>query len=336
MTDPITPASGKPRRRLLRNAVFAFVLVGAISGLGVAWWLRCPGEGWPSYDPLASLPVWSIDSDESSRLVVFGDTQPTLGPEGLQWHEKAAVMRDRILSLDPLVVLHIGDLVDAFGARQDGHSDRLPLMWSGFLDFYRPLLERAPLLPAYGNHDVGCDGFERVFRLPDDAGTERFWTLVLGPVRIIALDSNAMEEIVPGGRQARWFDQVMAVSETPQTLVMFHHPPFTIGPSDARDRLPIHDLLRPHASRLTAAFCGHDHLYYRTRRDGIPYFVTGGGGYYLSHPRAEKVAHILPDDRYGRFHHVLAVDLAPDRTTVRCIQEDGSVFDEVEVWPRDR
>ena len=73
-----------------------------------------------------------------------------------------------------------------------------------------------------------------------------------------------------------------------------HHPPFSIslhgGQRDLRERwTPLFERYG-----VTAVFSGHDHCYERAERNGVHYFVSGGGGAPL----------------YGRGQRAAAIDKA--------------------------
>src|SRR5437660_385864 len=60
----------------------------------------------------------------------------------------------------------------------------------------------------------------------------------------------------------------------------YHHPPFMIYEKRKAEadkiRANIHPLLVQ--LKFCAAFCGHQHAFYSTVRDGLRYVVTAGGG----------------------------------------------------------
>lgn len=308
----------------VRRGVTVTFAIGVLVAGVVVWrgWLAPVGP-WTTYAPLESLPHWAPDG--KARFVVLGDTQPQWRDGGVAWHPKARVMRDRVRELAPELVVHVGDLVDASDAQLTDASV-IPDLWRGFLDFYAPVLEIAPLLPVRGNHDIGRDGWVNTFELPEGAGTERFWKLDIGPIRFIALDTNLPAELVLGGRQSIWFERVMREPGPRDTFVLMHHPPVSVGPTDAATYRMVRRLVTSHASRVTAVFCGHDHLYHQAERDGVRWFVTGGGGWYLSDVRAHKATAAPASDVFMSVHHVLLVETDPTSVSISCVDEHGAVI----------
>lgn len=131
--------------------------------------------------------------------------------------------------------------------------------------------------PAMGNHDWDIDGLPRwqnYFVLP---GNERYYSIVRGPVEFFIVDSDSRE---PDGNtsnslQAVWLQGALAASTARWQIVAFHHPPFTSG--NTHGGSPARDW--PYAAwGADAVLSGHEHLYERLARNGIPYFVIGNSG----------------------------------------------------------
>jgi 3',5'-cyclic AMP phosphodiesterase CpdA len=95
-------------------------------------------------------------------------------------------------------------------------------------------------------------------------------------------------------------------------IVCFHEPPFSVGPHG--DNFEVQRTLHPLFVRyhVPLVFCGHDHLYYHTKRDGVVYVVTGGGGAPLYPPVNTQYG--IPGDVYKTTYHI-----------VRCVATGGSI-----------
>lgn len=130
--------------------------------------------------------------------------------------------------------------------------------------------------PSMGNHDwdAGLTGWEAFYTLP---GNERYYSIVLGPVEFFMVDSDSRE---PDGNtsnspQAAWLQSALASSTAQWQIVFLHHPPFTSG--NTHGGSAVRDW--PFAAwGADAVFAGHEHLYERLTKYGIPYFVNGFGG----------------------------------------------------------
>jgi len=154
-------------------------------------------------------------------------------------------------------------------------------------DFILPYLGTYPatlgtrnrFFPTLGNHDweaPGAKPYLDYFTLP---GNERYYDVVRYPVHVFALDSDPHE---PDGtssvsQQAQWLQGRLSASALPFRIVVLHHAPFSSGPngSDASMQWPYRSW------GASAVLAGHDHLYERIVRDGLPYVVNGAGGYEL-------------------------------------------------------
>jgi hypothetical protein len=112
-------------------------------------------------------------------------------------------------------------------------------------------------------------------------------------------------------------------------IVPFYHKAiFSVGPHathhDIWELRPVlHDLFRKYGVQL--AFQGHDHLYYRTIRDGVTYVVTGGGGAPLYGPNHTELG--VPGDVYESVNHFCLGDVFADRVEVTAYRKDLSVLD---------
>ena len=130
--------------------------------------------------------------------------------------------------------------------------------------------------PLLGNHDWDPDHIKPYldyFKLP---GNERYYDFEDGPIHIFILDSDPNE---PDGRgydsmQAGWLEERLETAGAPWKVIFLHHPPF-VSSRRGEDQ----EMQWPYASwGADTVIAGHDHLYERLQRDGIPYIVNGLGG----------------------------------------------------------
>jgi 3',5'-cyclic AMP phosphodiesterase CpdA len=240
------------------------------------------------------------------RFIVYGDTR-----------SDDAVHRDvvaKIISLHPEFVLQTGDLVD---------NGQDAVQWRGFDAITKPLRNaHIAYYPARGNHDMGVY-YQREVREPFDSGNPYYYAFTRHGARFIVIDSMDPNEFDPSSDQYRWLIRELTTAHRSEHpfYVMFHESPISVGPHgptpDAKKYLmPLFVKYRP-----TAVFCGHDHLYYRTRRDGIYYFVSGGGGAPLYPPINSGLA--IPGDVYASVHHVIVFDVDGARVTATAIPVDA-------------
>jgi Icc protein len=136
---------------------------------------------------------------------------------------------------------------------------------------------RAPVYLLPGNHD-DRDGMRRHFALPPTDGPTLSYVADLGPVRLVALDTQDPGH--GGGRvddeRLRWLDRALGENRSTPTLLAMHHPPVVtaIPGMDAigipeRDRLALAEIVSHHPQvQLIAA--GHVHRALLGRLGGAP------------------------------------------------------------------
>ena len=138
--------------------------------------------------------------------------------------------------------------------------------------------------PTLGNHDWRVETIQPhydYFTLP---GNERYYDFERGPVHFFIIDSDDHEPdgITQDLIQAAWFKETITPSTAPWKLVMMHHPPYSSSSKYDDDK----DMQWPFAKwGADAVFAGHAHLYERLYYDGIPFFVNGLGGRWLTIPK---------------------------------------------------
>ncbi len=273
---------------------------------GAAWLTLQAAVAAAPARPHPAAHIKQIRGGGHYMFIAYGDTRSY--PDD---HRKviAAIVR-----LHPEFVLQTGDLV-ATGTNA--------AQWAEFDAITKPLRDaRIAYYPARGNHDVGPYYASRVSE-PFDSGNTYYYAFTRHGSRFLMLDSMDPDEFAPGSAQYEWIVNELAKAQKTalNTFVLFHEPPYSVGPhGPTPDALRyLHPLFVKYKPR--AVFCGHDHLYYRTTRDGVTYFVTGGGGAPLYTPdRAAQVA--IPGDVYASVHHVIRCDVDGSRVTFTAVALD--------------
>lgn len=246
------------------------------------------------------------------RFIVYGDcrSNPDI-------HRRVV---ERMLTVEPrpALVFQTGDLVG------DGKDEAL---WTQALDIIAPLREFADYYPAMGNHDRGVRDLQAKFDLPAEPPVT-WYTFARDDCRFIVLDTNTIRH--PGDEaQIGWLTETLAEATEPHVFVFQHHPAYSIGdyaPGDPGVEARLHPVLEQ--SFVTAVFCGHDHGYYRTERDGVRYLLTAGGGAPLYDQDASLAQ---PGDVFAKVHHFVVVDVAGRSVTAEAIDLDGNVIDRVDL-----
>lgn len=260
-----------------------------------------------------SFRVGTAPDQKSFRFVAFGDTRT-----GHAVHRSVveAISREEID-----FVVHTGDMVERGGIKEQ---------WDWFFQIERPLLRRAPVLPAVGNHDAsGRDYFERYFLHNEWTRGRRYFATDWGNLRLIAIDGGI--ECRSGCEQYTFAEQALASGAAAgKLMVMFlHYPPYSSGNhgSHLGVREPIAALSRRYGVELVLS--GHDHNYERTLPiDGTTYVVSGSAGAPIRPVRPQSFTASARTEP----HYVL-VDVDGDRMTLRAINLAGEVFDSQVILP---
>lgn len=236
----------------------------------------------------------------------------------------------RTMRGDHAFLLHLGDMVPTGGD---------PSQWTTFLRIAAPILERMPIVPVLGNHEIiapsGPQLYRERFALPD-GGQKAYYVFDHGGVRILVLDSNApLEAGTPQHDFAlRELERASSDAGLSALVVALHHGPFSSGRHGELEVMHTSGLLDAmRRARVDLVFSGHDHIYERGQADGLKYIVSGGCGspLYPSNAREPYQLAFVP-----AYHHVrvtvssgrFEVDVlgADARRIERCTFERGRDF----------
>src|ERR1700685_31877 len=149
---------------------------------------------------------------------------------------------------------------------------------------------KIPVYPALGNHELRVDekvGLAHYFERFPDLQNNRYYSARAANTLLLMLDSSLDET---SGPQGQWLIHELETlpADVDFVCVILHHPPYTgsseetEGGHSARhtEEALAHVLedRQKHMHARIVVIGGHVHNYERFERDGIPYFVTGGGG----------------------------------------------------------
>ncbi len=203
-------------------------------------------------------------------------------------------------------VVVTGDLVD---------DAEVEAQWLEVRDILKDLRSRVGYYCAVGDHDPGSKNyFER-----EMGETRMYYDKREGDVHLFILDSRSKFTDAP---QIEWLKKTANASTAKHKFAVFHHPPFMIY----EKRMNEADAIRPNIHPLLvelkfcAAFCGHQHAFYSTKRDGLRYVVTAGGGAPL---RNIDPKHGQPGDLARKFYHWVGLKFAGPRIDARVYNEHG-------------
>ncbi|TWT34857.1 Alkaline phosphatase precursor [Blastopirellula retiformator] len=194
---------------------------------------------------------------EPFSFIYFGDAQNNLRS---MW---SRVIREAHRDAPKAAfLLHAGDLVNR-GA-QDAE-------WGEWFGAGGWLNAMTPSVAVPGNHEQAKDEdgeryltkhWRPSFAFPEHGPRgleESCYTLVYHNLRIIALNSNEMQE-----EQTAWLEKVLAENTSPWVVCTFHHPIFATA--QTRDNAELRKLWKPLFDRykVDLVLQGHDHSYGRT------------------------------------------------------------------------
>lgn len=220
---------------------------------------------------------------------------------------------------DAEFVINTGDLVS--------NGNEQPL-WDLWFESLRELLSVRVLMPAIGNHEENSPLYFEQFALP---GREAWYSFDYGNAHFVVLST----ETALTGEQLEWLEDDLSRCNSTWRFAIFHRPMYSSGyhGSDLSVRRAWEETLVRHGVDL--AFCGHNHIYERTRPvgpeeggHGIVHIITGGGGAGLHELGAviESYTEIAVSE-----HHYVLVNIKGGSLVLESRLPDGTVFDRVEV-----
>lgn len=210
-------------------------------------------------------------------------------------------------------------------------------LWRRYFAVAAPLLRSAPMYPALGNHELRGDPdashFFRYFVLPGAEQPRRkvvYYAFRYSNAVFIALDGNRPYD----PEQGDWLERTLAQASSDRSVrhifVFLHQPPYAVGGycGSARAQKRFVPLFSRY--RVRAVFGGHEHAYQHLERDGVRYFISGGGGaplYLRADPCSEADQRALR--LFRAEHHYLRVRVKGDEALLTAINKSGQVMEQV-------
>ncbi len=270
-------------------------------------------------------------------FIAYGDTRGDGAESVSPLHEDIVQL---FCQHDPEFVIHTGDMVrsGAEAYQWDDFNDTISVLWN---------LE-IPMYGAPGNHEIYSDGvtppdeglvmyqsfFDYTDVIEEPGETELFYSFDEHGIHFISLNTATDwvggEGYVCATEQMEWLEDDLA-EEHNFTVVFFHYPAWSVR-LDRPDRWAqaesirntFHEIFVEHGVDLV--FNGHDHLYYRTCRNGTQYVITGGGGAPLTDVQREGTVWQDGDVGFGEYHYCIAV-LVEDQLDVEVYLLNGTLAD---------
>ena len=286
----------------------------ALVGIGFYWRDTIRGE-----ILRIRLPNAAPAAVGSVRFAVVGDYG-----SGSQAQRDVAIM---IASWNPSFITTLGDNNYPSGGA-DTIDQNVGRVYQQYIFPYRGThgsgadVNRFFPIPGHRDWDspAGLKPYVDYFTLP---GNERYYDFIWGPVHFFMLDTDERE---PDGAsstsaQAEWLRRSLSLSSAPWKLVFAHHAPYT------SHKVPDIEYMRwPFRSwGADAVLSGYYHVYERLLVDGLPYFVNGAGGLWVSH-FGEIDAH--SQFRYREDFGAMLVDASSAQIVFRFVSRTGTIIDE--------
>ncbi|MCX7856631.1 MAG: metallophosphoesterase [Deltaproteobacteria bacterium] len=204
---------------------------------------------------------------------------------------------------------HTGDVI---------HKPGSEAQWDRFLEIVGEEME---FHISLGNHDVNSAKSLMVYR--NRIKKPPYYSFESGDAIFLILCTELpKEEAKIAGTQKSWLVEKLKKNYN-YKFVFLHRPlfPTIFGKSFCLDRFPeerdsLHKLFSENG--ITCVFSGHEHIYNRTKRDGVTYLTTGGGGSRL----------LVPVEEYGGFHHYLLAKRSKDGYIFSVFDLKGRIRDE--------
>ncbi len=247
------------------------------------------------------------DAARPFTFVVYGDTR-----NGNQLETEVAA---DVLAEAPELALHTGDLVPT------GDDDQ---SWPLFFAHEAALLKSVPVYLVVGNHELYRDPngehVRRYFAPPDGGRERRYYSFRWGAaVRMVVMDGNGQFD-----EQTAWLTETLEAAQREHArhvFVFVHQPPLSTGGHCGAAVLQKDWVALFEHYQVRAVFAGHDHCYERLERNGIRYFVTGGGGAAVYEERQSCAPYDVDARRvYSAEHHYLRVRVSGDDVEVAAVR----------------
>ncbi|MEV4377034.1 discoidin domain-containing protein [Streptosporangium sp. NPDC049644] len=284
----------------------------------ISFWQSLEGS-WASVSETAAL---GPDGGQGGEQVVVaaGDMVTTCQGSDCA-HTRTS---DRVLAIDPAVVLTLGD-----NQYENGTYDE-------FTRYYAPTWGRfkARTKPTPGNHEYGLGdgaaGYFEYFGAAAKPAGKSWYSFDLGNWHIVSLNSETSR--TAGSEQVTWLQNDLARNTKPCVLAYWHRPLFSSGSSHGNfpNMRPFWDAL--YGVRADLVLSGHDHDYERFAKQkptaepsssGIRQFIVGTGGA-STKPfgtiRANSEKRLLANG-------VLKLTLAAGGYSWQFVRYDGAVLD---------
>ncbi|MDF3000326.1 MAG: putative phosphohydrolase, partial [Bacillota bacterium] len=290
-----------------------------------------------------------LDSTDDFQFLYLGDVQTkasnSMADDFSEWSAliKGAVERNPKTAF----LLQGGDLINQGSDLKE---------WQALLSRGEATLSTVPFLSVPGNHEANGDTtgkpelWSGIFNLPKngpDGFSEEFYSFDYGDSHILCLNSNVLsdEQLNLGSMTAKDFDRIkswmvndLERSDKTWNIVVLHHPAYSVASDPVAERVlsewaPIFE-----DYNVSLVFCGHQHVYMRTKamfdrdvstKSGITYIMGNSGSKFYSVADQEYAAKML-----GNVSNYQRVQVSSEEITVTTFDAEGTELDSAVITPR--
>ncbi|ATW24907.1 fibronectin type III domain-containing protein [Candidatus Formimonas warabiya] len=222
--------------------------------------------------------------------------------------------------------------------------------WQMFLAQATNVFSQLPMLAVPGNHESNSastgkpEMFLDFLAMPLNGPSgfkEEFYSYDYGNCHIVGLSSSIFmnEQLLKGGmteedfdRIADWLEEDLANSDAKWKIVVMHHPAYAVvsDPTAA-------EVLENWApifveAQVDLVFCGHQHIYMRTKPiQGVTYVMGNSGSKHYA-PADVPYSQVMIEDT-STYQIVTAEE---DSLTMNTYDAAGDILDTVTLLPKDR
>ncbi len=262
------------------------------------------------YNPIPKMELLRKKNGENvdkMHFLVFGDSK------GTEFFKQVLSRAD---SLNPEFCLTTADLVKKGGGER-GKKDYEQLDKDGGW-----FMKKYPMWPTVGNHesfggDDAMRNFSNFFGIEHD-----LYSFEYGNAKFIALP---WPKIKDDEKRLALFEHELKSANGKLIFVFKHRPHYDVGSKPYEDvegtETAVTKLYDKY--KVTAVFSGHDHIYYRTKRNATSYIISAGAGAPIYRLKREKDA-IKGDVYYGRRWKE---DLKNSATEYKFVDSHGTTTD---------
>lgn len=217
--------------------------------------------------------------------------------------------------------------------------------WKEWLDDYQLTISDEgrvlPIIPTRGNHEISKALYDDIFIWPGNIIRPNYYTTKIAETSLITLNTNW----IVGGPQKNWLKKELkkASKDSKWILANYHRPAYPAVKKPGRALKHWVPLFEDYQVDLVFESDGHvlkrTAPIYRNQVDfekGITYVGEGGLGVKQRSPSKKDAWYFQSPGYAVSAHHAMKLRVTPDKLYFSVHLEDLSLYDEMEITPRQR